>query len=575
VHQWKGNGTVAAALPGPGPEVFLGHIDRVEKEGGVRTKREHAYCLLIHCRDFRHVRFAFATTHHARRPLYERLLPAAFPRSHGQPQGFFAFAAPWTMAVVAAAAAAGVPGWEVGALDQELARQGVPLESGPHGWRVCTLNVDYALSPSYPAQFAVPAAATDNVLTAVARFRSRGRLPVLSWRHPLSGAPIVRCAQPLVGLAGRRSEEDEAYLRMLAATTPPRPARSPTRTSQLSDGDGASPPLSPRGTDTPRLVIVDARPRANAVANQAKGAGFEPARAYPDATLEFYDIANIHVMRASLQQVRALCFPGVDEAHWLAGLHASRWLDHLRLCLVAAVRVATLVEGGTPCLVHCSDGWDRTAQLTSLACLLLDGYYRTRQGFACLVEREWVQMGHRFALRLGHGDRDDGDGQRAPIFLQFLDAVYQLLAQFPAAFEFNSRFLVAVADEAHACRFGTFLYDCERERVAADAATRTPSVWAYLLTPSPVTATFVNPRYRPQTGLLRPATALRRMRVWSDYYVRWTPQVALGARGPLREWQILSLAASLEERAAAMEKDLTDLAARNNGDGDDDDGGDA
>lgn len=27
-------------------------------------------------------------------------------------------------------------------------------------------------------------------------------------------------------------------------------------------------------------------------------------------------------------------------------------------------------------LVHCSDGWDRTAQITSLAMLLLDPFYR-------------------------------------------------------------------------------------------------------------------------------------------------------------------------------------------------------
>ena len=40
--------------------------------------------------------------------------------------------------------------------------------------------------------------------------------------------------------------------------------------------------------------------------------------------------------------------------------------------------VAALHEGGgRPVLVHCSDGWDRTAQVVSLAELLLDPYYRT------------------------------------------------------------------------------------------------------------------------------------------------------------------------------------------------------
>lgn len=32
-------------------------------------------------------------------------------------------------------------------------------------------------------------------------------------------------------------------------------------------------------------------------------------------------------------------------------------------------------------VVHCSDGWDRTAQLTSLAMLMLDSHYRTLRGF--------------------------------------------------------------------------------------------------------------------------------------------------------------------------------------------------
>lgn len=32
-------------------------------------------------------------------------------------------------------------------------------------------------------------------------------------------------------------------------------------------------------------------------------------------------------------------------------------------------------------LVHCSDGWDRTAQTCSLAEIILDPYYRTIHGF--------------------------------------------------------------------------------------------------------------------------------------------------------------------------------------------------
>lgn len=51
---------------------------------------------------------------------------------------------------------------------------------------------------------------------------------------------------------------------------------------------------------------------------------------------------------------------------------------------------------GKNVLVHCSDGWDRTSQLSSLAQLLLDPYFRTLEGFAVLIEKDWVHFGHKF-----------------------------------------------------------------------------------------------------------------------------------------------------------------------------------
>ena len=54
----------------------------------------------------------------------------------------------------------------------------------------------------------------------------------------------------------------------------------------------------------------------------------------------------------------------------------------LQCILAAAIRIVDAVENKkTSVLVHCSDGWDRTAQLTGLALIMLDSYYRTIEGF--------------------------------------------------------------------------------------------------------------------------------------------------------------------------------------------------
>lgn len=54
------------------------------------------------------------------------------------------------------------------------------------------------------------------------------------------------------------------------------------------------------------------------------------------------------------------------------------WLSYISQLLKSAVDIVVALEvHSRPVMVHCTDGWDRTPQLTSLAKLLLDPYYRT------------------------------------------------------------------------------------------------------------------------------------------------------------------------------------------------------
>lgn len=75
--------------------------------------------------------------------------------------------------------------------------------------------------------------------------------------------------------------------------------------------------------------------------------------------------------------------------------------------------------------------------------------------FCCFVQQ-----------RIGHGDNHHSDADRSPVFLQFLDCVWQVSKQFPHALEFNEHFLITILDHLYSCRFGTFLCNTERERVS-------------------------------------------------------------------------------------------------------------
>ena len=92
-----------------------------------------------------------------------------------------------------------------------------------------------------------------------------------------------------------------------------------------------------------------------------------------------------------------------DDSKFYLALADSKWYEYIYLILYGALDLAKNLSQGMNCLVHCSDGWDRTAQLCSLGAMMLDPFYRTMEGFQILVEKDWIYFGHQFAKRLGQG----------------------------------------------------------------------------------------------------------------------------------------------------------------------------
>ena len=103
----------------------------------------------------------------------------------------------------------------------------------------------------------------------------------------------------------------------------------------------------------------------------------------------------------------------------------------------------------------------------------------------------------------------------SPIFLQWIDSVWQIMRQFPTAFEYNESVLITIADEAYSCRFGTFLDNNERERWERKRSAVTGSLWTYLLNNQ---KWFTNKMYEPTESTLWVCSNPRRVVLWETYW---------------------------------------------------------
>ena len=245
----------------------------------------------------------------------------------------------------------------------------------------------------------------------------------------------------MVGVRQNRSIQDEKLLLAIFSTTnagdgieEPDKSVSGTQTPRTNDTDTniensemsftdietAEDDIISRGgisdSEKPQIygaqrhnLIVDARPTINAYAMQAMGMGSEIMDNYPFATKVYLGIDNIHVMRDSLNKVidalkESDITPLAPNKELLV---KSGWIKHIANMLDGVGLIVRQVGiQHSHVLIHCSDGWDRTSQLSALSQLCLDPYYRTLEGFMVLVEKDWLSFGHMFATRSGHLSSD-------------------------------------------------------------------------------------------------------------------------------------------------------------------------
>ncbi|KAL9642592.1 hypothetical protein ABK040_011157 [Willaertia magna] len=490
-----------------GSDIPLCSIHKLEKIGGKTNSKDFTYLIEIFTKDFKHVKFAFVPSRGTRGRIFKYL------REERLPNQFFAYCYklhPSMFEVKPNDPYPVINGWDIYDIEKEFKRQGVFKNVKPH-WRVCNVNQNYKICDTYPRRFLVPSQLTDEEVKIAATYRSRGRIPVLSWYDPESQCSLTRSSQPLAGfnITMNKNKQQAALgdYRMIESIM------------QASDKQQS------------KLMIVDLRPRANAEANRViKGAGYE--KNYKNCELRFLNIENIHIVRGSFQKLMEIChdFGGID-LNWYSRVETTNWIEHVRSILMASnYCVDVFFREKTSVLAHCSDGWDRTSQVVSLFQMMVDPYFRTMEGFAVLVEKEWCGYGHQFHKRIGHGLRNSFFGdERGPIFVQFMDCVYQLVRQHPTCFEYNENFLIFVLDQLYNCRFGNFLFDTERERVKFHVYDKTCSLWTYLLNRRVLLEmegtdkNYVNPFYDPENTNMIIYYDLRHssLNLWSTYWLRY------------------------------------------------------
>ena len=301
------------------------------------------------------------------------------------------------------------------------------------GWSL----IDNDFCATYPKKILIPQGISHDTIKEVARFRSKGRVPFLSYVCPPMNTPLLRSAQPLTGISNMSSPADSEYL------------------SHINENRS--------------FQIYDCRPKLNAIVNIFTGGGYESPGDYTNASFLFFNIPNIHKVRDCYKEMRDGLDNNIPNSY-------DDWGNLIMQIVNSSIIAAQSLLDNKAVLVHCTDGWDRTAQIDATAQILIDPYARTINGFKTLIQKEWCDAGHQFGLRCSHLPVTKMD-QNAPIFVQFIDVVLQIMKDHPQAFEFNEKLPIYLAFHAYSQLYGDFLFSNSQER---DSKPRPISIWTNL-----------------------------------------------------------------------------------------------
>ncbi|XP_041642278.1 myotubularin-related protein 10 isoform X2 [Cheilinus undulatus] len=285
--------------------------------------------------------------------------------------------------------------------DREIKR------TGASEWRVCSINESYAISQSLPEYNVVPVSLADQDLKQYSIFLHDSRIPRWCWNHS-NGSALVRMASISDPIQQRKIDQ-----RVFTAVTKSHPQRG----------------------EVIRLDLDKCLP-------------------------------NIQDIQSAFVRVRQICViePFEEsEERWFSAIENSRWLEHVRAFLKHSAEIVYHLDGkNVSVILQEEEDRDLNCVVSSLVQLMLDPHYRSIVGFQSLVQKEWVMAGHRFLDRCNHLKKSEKE--ESPLFMLFLDCVWQMMNQYPAAFEFTEAYLTVLSDSMWIPLFSTFLFNSPKQR---------------------------------------------------------------------------------------------------------------
>ncbi|KAF8795152.1 Myotubularin-related protein 10-A like protein [Argiope bruennichi] len=277
------------------------------------------------------------------------------------------------------------------------------------GWRVTLANEKFFLCESLPECFVVPSILLDMNLNKTAPHFAGHRVPTWTWGTS-TGASIVRMAALDTNISDSLQKDV-----MIDAISRASPRQLPVRNFNLDD-------VCPT----------------------------------------YKDVQN------SFLKLKSLCMPSTAQEFWetehnyLSHLESAKWLNYVSSCLNTALEAANSLLENTTVIFSEHEGRDLSAVLSCLVQIMLDPLYRTTNGFELLIQKEWVALGHPFTER--HHLVSGSESEESPVFLLFLDCVWQLTEQCPAVFEFSETYLTTLWDSCRISLFDTFLFSSHKNR---------------------------------------------------------------------------------------------------------------